>query len=420
MILVSSPVFASTHQITSGMSSNEIQNKIDSSKSGDTINFTSGGSWVNINLKIDKKLNIIGNGAKVTQNNSNAVFDLSLANKKNSASISIQGFSVNAKSTIKSANTNQVIVKNMNITGSYNNGNGIDINNANSVLIENVIINNSKNGINILNSSNATISSCSISNSVYAVYISQNSKDISISKNNFEKNKYGLFFGGVKQVHMIYNFVTNNSHCGVVISKSASDLNIDTNAFRNNSISIFIQGNLRSNSLSRNITVNNNCLNNSDTGIFLKDIHDNDLYKDIQGFSTNRYGGTDNPVLKSIKLTGDVKLDFKSNLSKKTAKRGNQLTYTITIKNYGNLKSGALSVNTGLSSSNFKSTLVYKSKGSISKNTWKINSLNPGETATLLLKTTIKTSKNVKIISKLNGPEDEIKINTKSINLKIK
>ena len=417
--MVSSPVFASTYQITKEMSFSEIQNKIDSSKSGDTINFTSGGSWNNINLKIDKKLNIVGNGAKITQTNSKTVFDLNLA-KKNSARILIEGFNINANSAIKSVSTKQVIVKNVNINGSYNNGNSIDIAGANYVLIDNVKISNSKNGLNIYDSSNITISSCSISNSVYAVYISQNSKDINILKNNFEKNNHGLFFGGVKKVNTIYNYITNNSHCGVLISKSASDLNIDTNAFRNNLISISIEGSVKSSSLSRNITVNNNCLNLSDTGIFLKNIHDNDLYKDIQGFSTNRYGNTTNPVLKSIKLTGDVNLDFKSKLSKKTAKRGDQLTYSITIKNYGNLESGTLSINTGLSSSNFKSSLVYKSKGSFSKDAWKIDRLNAGETVTVILKITAKKSKNMKIVSKLSDPEDEIKINTKAITLKVK
>ena len=420
MILVSSPVFASTHQITTGMSSNEIQNKIDSSKSGDTINFTSGGSWENLNLKIDKKLTVIGNGAKITQNTSKTVFDLSLTNKKNSVNILIQGFNVNAKSTVKSVNTNQIIIKNMNISGSYNNGDAIDIMGSNSVLIDKLSIKSSKNGINILNSSNITITNCEISNSVYAVYISQNSKDISISQNNFEKNKYGLFFGGVKNLKMIYNFITNNSNCGVILSKSAYDIDIDTNAFRNNSISVYICGNNKSNSKLRNITINNNCLNISDTGIFLKDIHDNDVYKNIKGFSTNRYGNTTNPVLKSFTLTGDVKLDFKSKLSKKTVKKGAQLSYTITIKNYGNVKSGVLTINTGLSSKNFKSELTYKSIGSISKNTWKIKGLNPGETATLLLKLTTKKSKNVKILSKLKDPSDEIKINTKPVTLKIK
>lgn len=417
--VASSTVFASTYQITKGMSSCEIQSKIDSSKSGDTISFASGGSWENVNLKIDKRLNIVGNGAKITQNSSKAIFEVSLTNK-NSARILIQGFNVNAKSTVKSVNTNQVVIRNMNITGSYNNGNSIEVSNANSVLIDNVGITGSKNAIAIYNSSNTIITGCSISNSVCAVYISRNSNNITILKNNFEKNNYGLFFGGVKKVNTTFNYITNSSRCGAVISKSASDLNIDTNAFRHNPISISIEGNGVRNSLSRNITVNNNCLNNSSTGIFLKNIPDNDLYKDIRGFSTNKYGDTANPVLKSVKLTGDVKLDFKSKLSKKTAKKGDKLTYVIRLKNYGNLKSGALSINTGLLSSNFKSALIFKSKGSLSKNTWKINSLNAGETVTLLLRTTIKRSNSVKIVSRLNSPEDEIKINTKSITLRVR
>lgn len=318
--ITSSSVFATTHQISNGMNSKEIQNKIDNAKTGDTLNFTSGGTWKDTSLTINKYLNIQGNGAKITTNSAKSIFNIHITNKDvYSGRLIINNFNINAKSAFKAVDTNKITLKNLNINGIYNDKNSIEIENVQNILLDNILVNNSKTAININGGSNIVISGSHIVNSVYAVYFVKDAKNINILKNNFEKNNYGLFFGKTNNITAIYNYITNNSYRGVSISKYTNDINIDTNAFRNNPISVYIEGNIIKSlsSKSRNITINNNCLNISDVGIFLKNIHDNDVYNDIKGFSTNRYGHTINSVLKSLKLTGGVKLNISNHINKK-------------------------------------------------------------------------------------------------------
>jgi parallel beta-helix repeat protein len=279
-----SPASAATINIAPGLQNYDIQNLINGSTQGDTINFL-GNSYSNISLIINKKLNIISNkNTIIISNNSNHIFGLgtfAFYFTTNSLGSIISGFNIRANSDygIIAKNVRNITINFNNISGSHqdaiylknvsninlnqNNlsnsgGNGLNIKNSKNVsAYKNHIKNNNYSGINVSDSSNIKITYNNVIGNNLSGLSVYSSKNVSVKNNSLENNKYGAYLSNTYNVNITGNKIKKNQINGISLEDTTENTFIAQNNITSNINGIYID------SYSVNDTIINNTIENS-------------------------------------------------------------------------------------------------------------------------------------------------------------
>ena len=187
--IMADPVAAASTNVTSDMTSAQIQSIIDGSSAGDTINFLTG-VYSNISLSIKQGLNLIGNGATLIGNSTiNAVISVA-----NATGVNITGF--------------------------------------------NIIGNGSAYGIYFSNVNNSSIASNNVSNTTkYGVYVTDsgnltNYNNVSIDNNKLINTTAGIYASGAG-MNITNNYIDLYNSSGNGLSGSWYSVLIQNNVILN-------------------------------------------------------------------------------------------------------------------------------------------------------------------------------------------
>ena len=342
--VMADPVAAASTNVTSDMTSAQIQSIIDGSSAGDTINFLAG-VYSNISLSIKQGLNLIGNGATLIGNSTiNAV--LSVAN---ATGVNINGFNIigngsaygiyfsnvnsssiasnNVSNTSKYGvyvtdsgnltNYNNVSIDNnklLNTTGGiYASGAGINVTNNYidlynssgnglsgswySVLIQNNVILNGGAGLSTTSYKNLTVNNNTIANMTrnYGDAISlvnmapETGTSTTITNNIIDTNVFGIFIGGYFTGNISGNSINSSSGAGMNITGKHSATS----------------GNLYAN-------ITNNSITNSNIGVAMENPDVEYLYFDYNNISST---GANIAYNTYYKVNGTVDMGSHNNLS---------------------------------------------------------------------------------------------------------
>ena len=306
------PVSAASTNINSTMTNSEIQTVLDNAASGDTINFL-GTLYENIQLTINKTLNIVTNVGTVLSGSDPSGSAVFLSNGPGASGPQISGFNItSSNSGIIVNNTNNVNISNCNISAAK--GSAVTVNKSSSTNIKNSGIKNSITGVNISNSQNTSITGSTIQNNKEDGVNVENSINTTINNDNIINNKER----GVK-IYNSNNTVINGSNLKSNGDNSSSGISSDEGAISVKNSSVKITHNkITDNSQgvtvvdSSNVAITNNTINNNHwEGILLNgtleniSIKDNDMEQNGNGVVFNYKKGNNiifsgNIVTKSV------------------------------------------------------------------------------------------------------------------------
>ena len=196
--------------ITSGMTNEEIQNKINNMKDGDTLIFEKNAIFKNISIYIEKNIKVIGNNATLISYES-ASLDLvpeRIKNKTNEG-----GFGVSYSAVLYCMNASNIVVSNLNIECRYPGYDTTTIG-TNQNLREYCTA-----GIYSILSPNLTITQCNINGASWGMFIGerQQGRPNAIITNNKVSNQYttGILCFGCKNSIIANNTVANAYNHGI-------------------------------------------------------------------------------------------------------------------------------------------------------------------------------------------------------------
>lgn len=214
------------HYIKSDMTNDEIQNILNESKSGDTINFKDR-NYYNISLVINKKLNIVSDSK-------------SIIHTKNEIDNYGKSLGVNESFGFYfTENSSGSILKGFTFTG--NAVNPIMINGGNNIGLYNNTIIGGSNGIYINNSKNSRINSNNITKTANNGILANNSESLTIKNNRGNRNyENGLMLYNIKNSYIGYNNFSNNELNGIELSGYTTNNKIIHNYLHKNINNIFI------------------------------------------------------------------------------------------------------------------------------------------------------------------------------------
>lgn len=180
------PASAATINVNSGMTNTQIQSILNNAESGDTVNFL-GKLYTNIQLTINKALNIVtGVGTVLSGSSSSNSAVISIKGSQSSGT-KISGFTINATGTgILMNNTSKVTISNDNVGSTK--GTAVIVNKSSSITIKNDTISNSVTGINVTGSKGTKITSSTIKNNKGDGITVENSVNTSINKDKITSN----------------------------------------------------------------------------------------------------------------------------------------------------------------------------------------------------------------------------------------
>ncbi|KZX15180.1 hypothetical protein MBCUT_16340 [Methanobrevibacter cuticularis] len=451
--LTTSSVSAADKQVTVGMTSAQIQAILDSAEAGDIIHVAAG-VYNDIALTINKAVTILGHGATFTGSSTNNTPIFALVSGNDTSlykDISISNLVLEAMTAITVRGGSNITLENLTLIGvSENNGTGIDARNGvNGLTINNVDASGFRDAVGVGGGNNTLIN-----NSYFhdlgrnGMSFFQNSGNIKVTNNNITNSQFGIYFGGgVQDIIIDGNNITNISNVAIALVKAANSATIINNAIDGNAIGIIIKAGDTSHGAPSQVNdiiiLNNSIQNNALIGILLENLPESKVGKEVIIGDDNVFGGNgygyrdangwdpsewttaigssfdivknyyeeDSPVLKS-------NVSISNTINKQVVKNGEKTVYTITVKNTGNGSSDKITVGTGVSSSYANVAVQYKaSESSYANNQWTINSLGAGDTAVLVLELTTKKSGSTNIISSLKT--DNTTINTNSQKLTI-
>lgn len=303
------PVSAASTNINSTMTNSEIQAVLDHAASGDTINFL-GTLYTNIQLTINKTLNIVTHVGTVLSGSSSSGSAVFLINGSKASGTQISGFNIEGSgSGIFVNNTSNVNISNCNISAS--DGSAVTINKSSGASIKKSNITNSITGINISNSKNTKITGSTVKNNKKDGIDVENSVSTTINSTQITGNAER----GVK-IHNSTNTVINGSTLryngdnnkagessdeGAVSVKNSSGVKIIYNTINDNSQGVTVID-------SDNVAITNNTINNNYgegillNGTLLQDItiKSNDIEKNGNGIVFNYKKGN------NIRFSGNI------------------------------------------------------------------------------------------------------------------
>lgn len=294
------PVSAASTNINSTMTNSEIQNVLDNAASGDTINFL-GQLYTNIQLTINKTLNIVTHVGTVLSGSSSSKSAVFLINGSKASGTQISGFNITGSgSGILINSTSKVNISNCNISAS--DGSAVTINKSSDTNIKNSNITNSIIGINISNSKNTKITGSIVKNSKKDGIDVENSASTTINKDKITGNAergvkiYNSNSTVINGSTLKYN--GDNSSAGVssdkgaVSVKNSKGVKVIYNTINSNSQGVTVVD-------SSNVNINNNTITyNYGEGILLNGtllenifIKSNDIEKNANGIVSNYHKG---------------------------------------------------------------------------------------------------------------------------------
>ena len=259
--LISDISINNTRVVNEGLSNEEIQSIIDSSKDKNIILFN-GESYANINLIINKRLTLIS--TLNTQLKSNSTNPVILITSKSSSNTVVNGFNIQGNGNgIEVINSDYVVICNNNITTQNI---GIFVQNAKYINITgNNILQNSKSGIKFISVSDSHIYSNNINKNCDGIRLAD-SNAIYIYNNEILSNKLdGILISdrdnvsnsACENIHITYNTVKNNGVNGINVDNAGDDIKIASNDMSSNSETGLLISKIGSNSIQSNVITNN-------------------------------------------------------------------------------------------------------------------------------------------------------------------
>lgn len=296
-----------TKVIEEGLSNLEIQEILDNAKANNVILFK-GDVYENINLIINKRLTLVGNGNTLLKSNSkDAIIKI---NGKTSSLSSVSGFNLQSNGDgIMIDNSDYVTLKNNFITSKANgivannvryleiDNNTIDKNGENGIvlasaddcnIINNKITSNTENGIALSKSSNVYI---------YYNVINKNNENGIYTSNVIDEVNYGDV---PSDLHIGNNEINSNAKSGINLEKMGKNLTITSNNINGNyNDGITIQ------ETSNNVNITYNTINyNIGNGISISHIKNNYIYYNL--INSNSFAG--------IKFNYDYSLPYNQDI----------------------------------------------------------------------------------------------------------
>jgi len=419
------PVSAATLNVAAGSTSQQIQDIIDTAAIGDTIVFAPG-EYNDIKIKINKTLDLMGNGAiiKGINETDTNIFTIIAEGDADGSNSKIEGFEFfllnnNITSGSKTKSTGYAInldrVNNVVVNNVTSHDGKAAVYNGNSfnTLIENCTFTDDymkSYSVHIMGGENITVRNSTISGAMDAISIASGAKNVYVDGNTFLNNDFGAFFGGGISYITFINNIFDGFNEGLAIEKSANLTSVINNTFINgNGDAIYIKNSdahgpwtvITDIEIIGNVfqdIVNGAAIGIDKEGIFHAGgtgdsiIGRNNTVINVENGYVTLYSSGEN-----LNFTMDSSLEtppveanvsISSTVSSAAIKNGDKATYTVTVKNTGNGDATNVKVSDILKSYYFSSYTTYASQGTYSNGNWNIGTLGAGNTASLVLSAT--------------------------------
>jgi len=419
------PVSAATLNVAAGSTSQQIQDIIDTAAIGDTIIFAPG-EYNDIKIKINKTLDLMGNGAiiKGINETDTNIFTIIAEGDADGSNSKIEGFEFfllnnNITSGSKTKSTGYAInldrVNNIVVNNVTSHDGKAAVYNGNSfnTLIENCTFTDDymkSYSVHIMGGENITVRNSTISGAMDAISIASGAKNVYVDGNTFLNNDFGAFFGGGISYITFINNIFDGFNKGLAIEKSANLTSVINNTFINgNGDAIYIKNSdahgpwtvITDIEIIGNVfqdIVNGAAIGIDKEGIFHAGgtgdsiIGRNNTVINVENGYVTLYSSGEN-----LNFTMDSSLEtppveanvsISSTVSSAAIKNGDKATYTVTVKNTGNGDATNVKVSDILRSYYFSSYTTYASQGTYSNGNWNIGTLGAGNTASLVLSAT--------------------------------
>ncbi len=419
------PVSAATLNVAAGSTSQQIQDIIDTAAIGDTIVFAPG-EYNDIKIKINKTLDLMGNGAiiKGINETDTNIFTIIAEGDADGSNSKIEGFEFfllnnNITSGSKTKSTGYAInldrVNNVVVNNVTSHDGKAAVYNGNSfnTLIENCTFTDDymkSYSVHIMGGENITVRNSTISGAMDAISIASGAKNVYVDGNTFLNNDFGAFFGGGISYITFINNIFDGFNKGLAIEKSANLTSVINNTFINgNGDAIYIKNSdahgpwtvITDIEIIGNVfqdIVNGAAIGIDKEGIFHAGgtgdsiIGRNNTVINVENGYVTLYSSGEN-----LNFTMDSSLEtppveanvsISSTVSSAAIKNGDKATYTVTVKNTGNGDATNVKVSDILRSYYFSSYTTYASQGTYSNGNWNIGTLGAGNTASLVLSAT--------------------------------
>ena len=419
------PVSAATLNVAAGSTSQQIQDIIDTAAIGDTIIFAPG-EYTDIKIKINKTLDLMGNGAiiKGINETDTNIFTIIAEGDADGSNSKIEGFEFfllnnNITSGSKTKSTGYAInldrVNNIVVNNVTSHDGKAAVYNGNSfnTLIENCTFTDDymkSYSVHIMGGENITVRNSTISGAMDAISIASGAKNVYVDGNTFLNNDFGAFFGGGISYITFINNIFDGFNEGLAIEKSANLTSVINNTFINgNGDAIYIKNSdahgpwtvITDIEIIGNVfqdIVNGAAIGIDKEGIFHAGgtgdsiIGRNNTVINVENGYVTLYSSGEN-----LNFTMDSSLEtppveanvsISSTVSSAAIKNGDKATYTVTVKNTGNGDATNVKVSDILRSYYFSSYTTYASQGTYSNGNWNIGTLGAGNTASLVLSAT--------------------------------
>ena len=419
------PVSAATLNVAAGSTSQQIQDIIDTAAIGDTIIFAPG-EYNDIKIKINKTLDLMGNGAiiKGINETDTNIFTIIAEGDADGSNSKIEGFEFfllnnNITSGSKTKSTgyainldrvNNVVVNNVT---SHDGKAAVYSGNSFNTIIENCTFTDDymkSYSVHIMGGENITVRNSTISGAMDAISIASGAKNVYVDGNTFLNNDFGAFFGGGISYITFINNIFDGFNKGLAIEKSANLTSVINNTFINgNGDAIYIKNSdahgpwtvITDIEIIGNVfqdIVNGAAIGIDKEGIFHAGgtgdsiIGRNNTVINVENGYVTLYSSGEN-----LNFTMDSSLEtppveanvsISSTVSSAAIKNGDKATYTVTVKNTGNGDATNVKVSDILRSYYFSSYTTYASQGTYSNGNWNIGTLGAGNTASLVLSAT--------------------------------
>ena len=419
------PVSAATLNVAAGSTSQQIQDIIDTAAIGDTIIFAPG-EYNDIKIKINKTLDLMGNGAiiKGINETDTNIFTITAEGDADGSNSKIEGFEFfllnnNITSGSKTKSTgyainldrvNNVVVNNVT---SHDGKAAVYSGNSFNTIIENCTFTDDymkSYSVHIMGGENITVRNSTISGAMDAISIASGAKNVYVDGNTFLNNDFGAFFGGGISYITFINNIFDGFNKGLAIEKSANLTSVINNTFINgNGDAIYIKNSdahgpwtvITDIEIIGNVfqdIVNGAAIGIDKEGIFHAGgtgdsiIGRNNTVINVENGYVTLYSSGEN-----LNFTMDSSLEtppveanvsISSTVSSAAIKNGDKATYTVTVKNTGNGDATNVKVSDILRSYYFSSYTTYASQGTYSNGNWNIGTLGAGNTASLVLSAT--------------------------------
>lgn len=201
--------------INEGSTSNEIQNIIDTSANGSTLEFL-GKSYDGIHLTVSNQLNLVSY-----------------------CGTTLNGIASNPVVLISGNSASGTKVSGLKLVGGLVGIKVSDI--ANNVMISNNTVLNCKDGIVLDTIWDCQIKENTISKTANNGIHLKDASNVAIIKNTLDTSKNGIYFDvGNKNIRIINNTITKSSEWGINLQKSGEHTAIEGNAINNNQNGIFL------------------------------------------------------------------------------------------------------------------------------------------------------------------------------------